>query len=255
MLQARLSTFLYHEVTDLPQSSGMQGRGTVKYKHPVREFEDNLDQIASAGMKPALVEQIDLDAPGRHLLITFDDGGLSSMASADALERRGWRGHYFITTALLGQPGFLSAAQLRELHGRGHHIGSHSHSHPDIFYRLSRQDMLKEWRMSMAILDDIIGAPVISASIPGGDGSAEVYGSAGACGILFLFTSEPWIKPRLLGGTICIGRVFPVRGTDLATVRGYAQFAGYRRAQVVRTTKTLGKRMLGPVYPMLASRG
>ena len=43
---------------------------------------------------------------------------------ADMLEPLGWRGHFFITTGRLGQPGFLTSAQVRELHARPCGIGT-----------------------------------------------------------------------------------------------------------------------------------
>ena len=64
-------------------------------------------------------------------LITVDDGGVSYYTVvADRLERLGWRGHCFVTTDMIGQRGFLTRRQIRELDGRGHIIGSHSASHP-----------------------------------------------------------------------------------------------------------------------------
>ena len=43
----------------------------------------------------------------RHVLLTFDDGGKSAVRIADLLEEQGWRGHFFITTAMIGEPGFV----------------------------------------------------------------------------------------------------------------------------------------------------
>lgn len=251
MLEATLSTFLYHDVTDAPQESGMQTPGAAKYKHPVQEFLSNLDQIASAGSRLALVPEIDFTVRSSTLLITFDDGGKSAMASADAIERHGWRGHYFITTSFVGGPGFLRPAQIRDLHDRGHCIGSHSHTHPHIFRRLQPSTMLAEWRQSMAILADILGEPVATASIPGGDGSDEVYRSASQSGIRFLFTSEPRLRPWKVQDTICLGRICPLPGTSLARIAGYARFRGYGRARLVRAAKTAIKAGLGPIYPLL----
>ena len=65
-------------------------------------------------------------------LITFDDGGVSALqTTADLLEKYGWRGVFFVTTDRIGTPTFLNADHVRELHRRGHVIGSHSCSHPE----------------------------------------------------------------------------------------------------------------------------
>ena len=84
--------------------------------------------------------------------------------TASLLESRGWRGHFFIVTGRIGKPGFVTARQIRELHERGHHIGSHSHSHPDAFSELSDEELIREWSESRRILGEILGSPPWSAS-------------------------------------------------------------------------------------------
>ena len=67
------------------------------------------------------------DASPDAWLLTFDDGGASAIThTAPALEARNWRGHFFMTVGQLGTPEFLGPAALRDLHRRGHVIGSHT---------------------------------------------------------------------------------------------------------------------------------
>jgi peptidoglycan/xylan/chitin deacetylase (PgdA/CDA1 family) len=116
------------------------------------------------------------------------------------LERRGWRGHFFITTDRIGMRGFLTEAQLRELHRRGHIIGSHSSSHPARMATLTRTDLDREWRQSIDRLSRVLGDAVKVASVPGGYYSREVGESAAAAGIEALFTSEPTAQVEMLNG-------------------------------------------------------
>ena len=84
-------------------------------------------------------------------LITVDDGGVSyHTVVADRLEELGWRGHCFVTTDRIGQKGFLSPTQIRELDARGHVIGTHSASHPARFSACAVAEMLKEWSVVRA---------------------------------------------------------------------------------------------------------
>ena len=120
---------MYHDVVENGdfESSGFPGEGAHVYKLRREDFERHLDAIAAATAAVSTVRMLE----GRPVLLTFDDGGVSfHHPIADLLERRGWRGHFFITTDRIGMPGFLTEAQLRELHRRGHIIGSHSCSHP-----------------------------------------------------------------------------------------------------------------------------
>ena len=92
------------------------------------------------------------------VFLTFDDGGVSCHAPIGGmLEQFGWRGHFFITTSRIGTPGFLSEAQVRDLHRRGHVIGSHSHTHPTRMAALAPDRMESEWRQSLAHLAEILG--------------------------------------------------------------------------------------------------
>ncbi len=150
---------------------------------------------------------------GPGLLLTFDDGGTSALTpTADLLEKHGWRGHFFMTTDYLGTPGFLSVAQLRELHTRGHVIGSHSCSHPARMALCSREQLLREWRQSREVLAETLGAPVTVASVPGGYYSRAVAETAAEAGIRVLFNSEPTTRLAHVGHCLVVGRYTVYRG-------------------------------------------
>jgi peptidoglycan/xylan/chitin deacetylase (PgdA/CDA1 family) len=194
------------------------------------------------------VSAINPVAGGRHLLLTFDDGGRSAQDAAGILERHGWRGHFFIVTSLVGQRGFLTAADIRDLRARGHVIGTHSHTHPDIFRAQSRARMVAEWRTSADYLEDLLGEPCLAGSVPGGDISTAALESAGEAGLRFLFTSEPWTKPWLIGGCWVFGRYGVKATTSPTAIADLAAFRGWGRARLARRLKVLASHGLGPVY-------
>ncbi|RJQ16375.1 MAG: polysaccharide deacetylase family protein [Nitrospiraceae bacterium] len=246
-LPARVVTFLYHEVTDDPTISGFQRKTALPYKHGTREFDENLEQIAMSPVSPTIVNEVDFGSDGRSLLLTFDDGGKSALHIADRLEKRGWKGHFFVTTSLIDTRTFLSKQDISELYGRGHIIGSHGHTHPDIFCSLRLETMLNEWKTSTEILSDIIQSPVVTASIPGGEMDFNTQLSAWQSGVRFLFTSEPILVPWSFGRLICLGRVYPKRGSSLRRVRNLAQCRGFNREIMNRKVKKLVKRLI--YYP------
>src|SRR5205807_1261991 len=124
-------------------------------------------------------------------VLTFDDGGASALIAADALERRGWRGHFFITTGRIATKGFLGPDEIRELVRRGHSVGSHSHSHPTYMAALTPQEIEREWRESRLALGEIIGEPPSTAAVPGGFVSRTVIAEARRAGYTLLMTSDP----------------------------------------------------------------
>jgi peptidoglycan/xylan/chitin deacetylase (PgdA/CDA1 family) len=239
---------MYHEVTDEPSTSGFQRPGALAYKHSVGAFIEHLDRIADAPAKPALVSDLDLTGIGQYVLLTFDDGGKSATIAADLLDKRGWKGHFFIVTSLIGDRTFLDAAGIRALSAAGHVIGSHSHTHPNIFRELEPARMVEEWRVSADILSHITDLPCVSASVPGGDISAQVLESADAAGLRYLFTSEPWLAPRQVGRCAILGRYSVKVSTTGAKVGSLSQFRGWRTAQVRRQLKVLASRALPPLY-------
>jgi peptidoglycan/xylan/chitin deacetylase (PgdA/CDA1 family) len=252
--RALVATLGYHDVTDDPSQSGFQRDGALPFKLGVQLFCDHLDGIAGASRPPALVTDIDLTKPGRHVLLTFDDGGKSAVRAAAELTRRGWRGHFFITTSLIGRRTFLDAGEIRQLRGAGHLIGTHSHTHPDIYRELDRERMLVEWRQSADILAQILGEHCEAAAVPGGEISNAVLRSAGTAGLRYLFTSEPWLTPRVVGGCWILGRYCPKVSTTADEIAELVRFEGWASKLVVRQLKGLASRSLPSLYRLYVRR-
>ena len=254
-------SMLYHDVTpaNADDSSGFAGPEAARYKLTPDEFSRHLDAVATKVTRPPLVttsvEEL-RRAVSDSWLISFDDGGVSAISDiAEQLERRGWRGWFFIATDFIDTPSFCSRAQLRELHERGHVIGSHSCSHPERISNCSRAQLLDEWQRSRNILSEIIGHPVTTASVPGGFYSREVASAAVASGIEILFNSEPTTSLFEESGGLIVGRYNVYRGmpaTDAAALvssplRRWRQSAFWNAKKVAKT-------IAGPAYKALRQR-
>ena len=240
---------LYHDVVDGDGgASGFPGGGAARYKLGVGEFRAHLDAIAAAArVQPTGLAG--LAAGTESLLLTFDDGGLSAATViAGELERRGWRGHFFITVDYIGQPGFVDREQIRELARRGHGIGSHSCSHPTRMAACPRPQLLEEWRRSCEILSEIVGEPVRSASVPGGYYSRAVAEPAAEAGVTDLFNSEPTTRVQEVRGCRVYGRytiyrgMTPPRAAALAAGSRCALFSQAAVWRVKKVAKAVGGR-------------
>lgn len=218
-----MHSLMYHDVfpdSASHRSSGFPEDGAAVYKLPVSAFRAHLDQLAKTLPSPPRIlshRECRL-APGdrRAWSITFDDGGASAYEHiAPALEELGWRGQFFVTTARIGDAGFLTAGQIRDLHDRGHLVGSHSHNHPRRISELPIDEIRREWVESIGSLGEIIGLPVAVASVPGGFYSRSVGLAAATAGIRLLFTSQPVHAPSRLDDLDCVllGRYAIKRGT------------------------------------------
>lgn len=244
-----IASLMYHEVTDDAQATGFQRPGALAYKHSTAAFTEHLRRIGAAALaRPGRVVDIDFTQPGRHLLLTFDDGGKSALQAADLLARHGWTGHFFIVTSLIGSRTFLDANGVRALHRSGHLVGSHSHTHPMIFRAQAPAKMAEEWRTSCDILGQILGEPCISAAVPGGDISGQVLESASDAGLRYLFTSEPWLAPRRVGDCWILGRYSVKVTTSPARIEALVRFRGWTRALWRRRLKVLATEIAPPLY-------
>lgn len=246
---------MYHDIVAAghEDGSGFPGRDAALYKVTPDRFEEHLSAVCevrrpeSERCQPAhLGPRTSRLAP----VLTFDDGGVSAMAAADALERHGLAGHFFVTGRYIGAPGFLDARQICELHARGHVVGSHSWSHPLRMGHCSRAQLADEWTWSCAALADILGSRVTIASVPGGDFAPAVAEAACAAGIQRLFTSEPSARPRIACGLVLQGRFTVNRWTTAQTVRGLVDGTWLARSRQVLTwnAKKLSKRLAGAHY-------
>jgi peptidoglycan/xylan/chitin deacetylase (PgdA/CDA1 family) len=205
---------MYHDVTEpgREDASGFRGGEAARYKlapglfrRHLRAIRERVDAapITTDGLRSA---RSDRRLP---LLLTFDDGGASGAAIADELEAFGWRGHLFVTAGYIDRPGFLTSAAIRDLTRRGHIVGSHSWSHPLRMAHCSRPRLAEEWRRSVKQLSEIIGAPVRTASVPGGDYSIAVGEQAAAAGIEVLFTSRATTRVSRIDSLHVLGR-YPI---------------------------------------------
>jgi peptidoglycan/xylan/chitin deacetylase (PgdA/CDA1 family) len=195
---------IYHDITPPGRVDevGFPGAVAARYKLDPERFRRHLDALAAADVTIGLVA----DGQLPEAALTFDDGGASALDAAGELERRGWRGHFFVTTGRLGTPGFLDPAGVRELVERGHAVGSHSVTHPPYMGRLARGDIDREWQESRAALGDLLGEPPATASVPGGFLTRGLIDSAAAAGYRVLMTSEPSSRVRRHGDLLVLGR-------------------------------------------------
>lgn len=250
----KVTTLLYHDVAPEEEfaRTGFSGPGAALYKLDVESFRAQRDGMISRGVgAPVLAtEMYTPRASAEPWMFTVDDGGVTSYSViAPLLEEVGWRGHFFVTTDQIGVPEFVSEAQIRELHQRGHIVGSHTATHPQRMSRCSEETLLAEWRRSADRLADIIGSPTTVASVPGGYYSRRVAETAAEAGIRYLFNSEPVRSPQTVNGCVILGRFCVKRATPLEEVLSLATGSGTARTRQWlgwnsrKVAKTMGGRL------------
>jgi peptidoglycan/xylan/chitin deacetylase (PgdA/CDA1 family) len=158
--------------------------------------------------KDRFLQTLDALRLRRDVCISFDDGNRSDLEVAlPALLERDLTATFFVLAGRLGDPQFLGAENVRELHAAGMAIGSHGLHHRD-WRRVCDEELAAELSQSRRILEDVVGAPVTQAAIPFGSYDRRVLAQARRDGgYARVFTSDggparrdAWLQPRTTVG-------------------------------------------------------
>jgi len=243
----RAVTLLYHDVVaqSRDDDSGFPGAGPARYKLHLEEFDRHLRALGEAmRLPPGRVVDAWIEGKPPAWLLTFDDGGASALRVARSLAREGWKGHFFITVNRIDTPAFVTKDDLRAINELGHVVGSHSYSHPERMTHCSWDELVFEWGRSIEILSEILGEPVVTASVPAGYFSKDVARAAASVGIKALFNSEPVTRVQNVEGCLVLGRFTLQRGASPEVAAALAarrllprlrQFASWNARKVAKS--------------------
>lgn len=152
----------------------------------------------------AQFEQV-LDAVvGRNdVQITFDDGNASDLEIAlPRLLERGLRAEFFVLAGLLGEPGRLDAAGVRDLQRAGMSIGSHGWAHRD-WRHINDAEATEEFSVAHQVLGELTGEVVSRVAIPFGSYDRHVLRRLRAADVTCAFNSDggpanrnDWLQAR-----------------------------------------------------------
>jgi peptidoglycan/xylan/chitin deacetylase (PgdA/CDA1 family) len=155
-------------------------------------------------VKPATLEAA-LDAcMGRSdINISFDDGNWSDIdAALPALQQRGLTATFFIVPSWLGEPGFMSKHDLKEIAAAGMPIGNHGLQHHD-WTQLSPDRLEHEITQGQRLLGELTGAEIHTLAIPFGAYNDMVLDSLRRQAYEHVYTSDggtaaadAWLQPR-----------------------------------------------------------
>jgi peptidoglycan/xylan/chitin deacetylase (PgdA/CDA1 family) len=250
---AKAISLAYHDIVEAGCTPEHTRRvAAAHYSLSRAQFRQHLESIAGSGeTSVSTVAATPLAPAVVPVFLTFDDGAAGAdTCAADELERRNWRGHFFITTDWIGQPGFLDAASIRELHRRGHVIGTHTRSHPARMSQLGAEELLAQWTESCSTLSGLVGQPIVAGSVADGYYSLRVGQAAARAGLKFLFNSEPTQTISEVDGCQILGRYAILAGTTPAEAGALAR--GKLQTRMLQATswnaKKIAKSLAGEQY-------
>ena len=121
--------------------------------------------------------------------LSFDDGHKSSLDLAETMINAGVRGTFFLTMNYCRERAdFLKPDEIRRLAKEDFDFGTHGVTHRALS-RMPRDEMRAELRDSKAWLEDILGKPVRSMSLPAGQGNRAVIETAKELGYQLISNS------------------------------------------------------------------
>ena len=174
----RIVALTFHDV--IPDSSGVPNSGEAFYRLRLSELEALLAQLRKLSFQTISSRQFHTwqqgraTLPQRSVLLTFDDGYAGHFELvAPLLLRHRFTGTFFISSGLIGRPGYLTWEQLRKLVFLGMEIGSHGVSHRSLA-GLSRAELEEELSGSKRRLEEELGVPVRAIAAPGGSWNRAV---------------------------------------------------------------------------------
>jgi peptidoglycan/xylan/chitin deacetylase (PgdA/CDA1 family) len=182
LFKTGVPVLMYHKIAAPPRGARLRGL----YVRPER-FEAQLAEFKAAGFAPCRPAPSHSGNGSNHgIALTFDDGFRNVFENAlGPLARHKFSATQFLVANFIGRMNqweiregeisepLMDAAQVRDWIGAGHHIGSHSLSHPYLT-RLSRRDAREEIHSSRKKLEDTFGVPVEDFCYPYGNWNETV---------------------------------------------------------------------------------
>ncbi len=189
--------------------------------------------------------------------ITFDDGHVSNYEIAlPILAARNLTATFFLTAGWMAtREGYMDWSQVRALHAAGQRIGAHGWSHT-LLTHCDDAALHTELTTARLTLEDKLGTPITSMSLPGGRFDSRVLAACQAAGYTHVYTSAPHAEPPAL--PFLLGRL-NLRNTT--TVDTLSQLLDTRSGALDRLErqdrwkatlkKTLGDRLYAKLWAVL----
>jgi peptidoglycan/xylan/chitin deacetylase (PgdA/CDA1 family) len=235
---------MYHEL-ELPGRSICQDEpGYARYVLPESEFRAQVEYLKQNAWQGLSVGQA-LAFPGeRSVAITFDDGCETDLLTAAPILRRAdFQATFFITSGKLGQPGYLSPAQLKDLSTQGFEIGCHSMTHAYLT-DLDEKGLQREIADAKRQVEQVIGRQVNHFSCPGGRYDQRVAAVARNAGYLSVSTSRIQANSETTD-VFALGRIAMLRELPLRAFGAICAGTSLSRMRARSTLRAAAKRILG----------
>ena len=247
---ASVPILLYHDVQPEGWTSG--GDPLLEpYLLPVAVFERQMDYLVAQGYQGISLERFlnirerDPEALARTVALIFDDGWEGQFRYAlPILKASGFSATFFIIVGRIGQEGYMSWADLKNLIAHGMEVGSHTMTHP-CPTELTEAELFAELADSKAALEAGLNQRINALSSPTGFFNSLMPRLARRAGYRCLCVSRvslngPYTDP------LALKRIGIKRDQSLETFAGivHRDSATLRRLRVAEKIRELSMKLL-----------
>ena len=186
---------MYHDIFESEPVTGVP-RSAAIYHTSSGSLAQHLSVIRASAIRVVTVGQLADGISDHSLALTFDDGWRGAFEIAiPLLQEFAFKATFFITRDFVGKKGFSDENLILQAARAGMEIGVHGTTHRMLSY-CSREEIMSEFTACKNFLEALLGKPVRSASVPGGDWTTNVALCAQEAGLRCLCTSRAGINRR-----------------------------------------------------------
>jgi peptidoglycan/xylan/chitin deacetylase (PgdA/CDA1 family) len=179
------------------------------------DFTAQMDWLTNHGFHP--VDFNDVRAyfagsqplPANPIVVTFDDGYADLYTNAyPILAAHGFKAVAYIVSGFVGQPRYVTPAQVVQMDQNGIEIASHTVDHANLA-RSSNASVMRELVDSKRSLENLLGHPVLDFAYPSGAFNAQAVAAVQRVGydtaVTTLFSVDHSVADRYLWTRVRVG--------------------------------------------------
>jgi peptidoglycan/xylan/chitin deacetylase (PgdA/CDA1 family) len=191
MKATEIVSLMYHEIQIPHRPLCRSDRGYRSYVVNSSNYKAQLSQLKENGIVLYSVNDLlNREFSQTGLIITFDDGCETDLLeAAPLLCEMGFPAIFYVVAGFVGERGYLSAIQLRELADMGFEIGSHSMTHA-FLTDLPEEQLQEELAGSKMRIEQMTGKRVDHFSCPGGRWNMKIADRVRKAGYRSMATSR-----------------------------------------------------------------
>jgi peptidoglycan/xylan/chitin deacetylase (PgdA/CDA1 family) len=235
---------MYHELALPNRALCHREPGYTRYVVPASDFRIHIERLAHEGWRGTNVTRTMQTFDGKGVCITFDDGCETDLLSAaPILKTFGFGATFYTTCGFLGQAGYMSEAQVRDLAALGFEIGCHSRTHAYLT-DIDDTQLRDETAGAKNRLEQITGLQVEHFSCPGGRWDERVIEAVKAAGFRTMATSRTGVNFASTN-PFTLNRVSVLSGTNVDAVMKECRGQGLFGTRLKEKAREAARRVLG----------